>query len=296
MFYLLIRQKRRLGLYALTVCLPIFLGVASFGASLDLQPHEITVALSASGVGLLLLPILILLLLPSARHIIDLLAFILPVLAILAVPAAALQHIPAVGYTLLAVATLWTGFVLSGRFLPMVFKPRDFVAQHTFRSTKTVYTLWAEHLPDPALIDRHWCRDLEGLKLDRLEPHIRVATYRTPQGTRAQRQSITSEETYDHFYYDFVELVDGETAGATGSYGIALAKIGKDCAVTLSLNVHKLPFPAWLGVWLDDLLGDEADHHVARETGRTDFSITSRSNTRPSLTPERAPDPIAVPV
>jgi len=89
-----------------------------------------------------------------------------------------------------------------------------------------------------------------------------------------QRQRLTEETTYASFAYDFTQILDDNSDGPTGSYAINIEEHGAYRDVTISQRVNNLPIRAWLSAWLDDIAGDECDHHVARAENRTDYSIT----------------------
>jgi len=251
------RQRRRLALFALMVALPFSaLVFASAEPLWGLTAALCTAACAA--VCVLALPLLILRFAPHLRSACE--GSIIGVIVGISLQLATLplQGIPMLGpwqaIIGLALLVLFFAFDLPNRLLPA----RDYIGTAQFRTKQTVYTLWADHLPDPGLLDRHWSDALHNLVMDKRDPNVRIATYRTAEGDMRQRQRFTEETTYASFAYDFTQILDDNS----------------DRDVTISQRVNNLPIRAWLSAWLDDIAGDECDHHVARAENRTDYSIT----------------------
>lgn len=273
MFSMFRRQRRRLALFALIAALPF--AALVFASVMPLRgPTFAACAASIAGFCLMGLPLLILRFAPGLRSACEGLVIGVIVGVALQVATLPLSGIPMLGpwqaIIGLALLLMFFAFDLPNRLLPT----RDYIGTDRFRTKQSVYTLWADHLPDPGLLDRHWSDALHSLEMDKRDPTVRVATYRTGEGDMRQRQRMTEETTYNSFAYDFTQLQDDGSEGPTGTYAVSIEDQGSYRDVTISHRVNALPIRAWLAAWLDDIVGDECDHHVARTESRADYSIT----------------------
>lgn len=276
MYRLFKRQRRRLILFAAFAALPVaaLIGLAALPA------WGVWGALCAgalSGVCMISLPLFALRFAPHYRALCE--GAILGVIVGIALQLATrpLADIPMLGpwqvFVGLGLLILFFAFDLPNRLLPA----RTYRGRQTFRTPQSTYTLWANHLPDPGLLDRHWSDALHELVMDRRNPAVRIATYRTHAGLMRQRQCMTEETTYTSFAYDFTQLLADGSDGPTGHYALTIRDLGRHRDVTISQQVNGLPFMAWLSTWLDDIVGDECDHHAARGNGSLDRSVTGQS-------------------
>ena len=279
MFTLFSRQRRRLVLFALLAAFPLaaLIFVSVLPAS---GPFKALAFASATALCLMAIPALILRFAPQFRSICEgsILGVSLGVaLQLATLPLANIAPFTAWhGLAGLALLVIFFAFDLPNKLLPT----RTYTGTCNFKTHQSTYTLWADHLPDPGLLDRHWTDELHDLVIDKHNPLVRIATYQTPEGKMKQRQEITEETTYASFAYDFTQLLDDGSDGPTGGYAMSIADHGASRDVTISHRIDALPFMAWLSTWLDDIVGDECDHHRARALNASDTSMTGRRHSK----------------
>lgn len=273
MFTLYKRQRRRLNFFAAFAALPCVILI--FVSALPLWGLTIgLVSAAVAGLGLMAIPLLILRITPRFRSLCEALVIALVIGSTFQLLTLPLADLPVIGPWRAVVGivafALFFYYDLANRLLPL----RTYAGTASFSVPQSTYTIWAEHYPDPGLLDRHWSDALHNLEMPRTNPKQRVATYQTSQGEMRQRQIITEETTHASFAYDFTQLLNDNTDGPSGSYALKIVDHGLYRDVIISQQVHHLPIMTWLSTWLDDIVGDECDHHRARGLKVPDFSIT----------------------
>lgn len=254
------RQRRRLGLYGLCLALSACALLVVLGRS-----PQVLITLGGGFAGAMLIACVSLSVIPRKRRILDGIILIAAVMVPMWSLATyfALPQAAALSLSVIIVVALKR---LPNKLIP----PRNFTDTQRFRTPQSAYALWAAHLPDPGLLDRHWSSELQSLRLDHNDPDVRIATYEFPEGTVKKTLLLTALETHQYFAYDFQQ--DG---GASGTYTFKIAENGPTCDVTISLTLNALPFSVWLSAWVDDILRDEVDHHRAIASGAADRSLTA---------------------
>lgn len=271
MLRLLKRQRRRLALYAVTVALP----AAVFVLLLALPSQGAAVA-GAISVGVFMAPLAIIIAVlrfaPVFRPLLDQLCALGVLSAVLTPLFFPLeQYVP---YIALALIWICLFIVIRTRPLNRFLPKRSYSATARYRTSQSPYRVWAEQLPDPGLVDRHWAPILKRIDLNRVNPDTRVATFASGAAEWRQRQTTTALQMHESFAYDFADLdADGHEV-MTGSYEMRILEHGPHRDVQITFRTEPLPFTTWLGYWLDDTVGDQCDYHFAKANALPDYSMT----------------------
>ncbi|SEW16456.1 hypothetical protein SAMN04488515_1355 [Cognatiyoonia koreensis] len=277
MFRLLKRQRRRLTLYALFVAFPIAIAVISMmlGSQIGvggMQWRLDLIAGLAAWAMTMGLPIAILYFVPDTRFLLDLLAATFTITVWPQAAASLISQEAAFATSAIACVLIiaCVRFDLIDKLMPR----RDFFGQATYRTQQSPYAIWAEHVPDPGLLDRHWCPALQSTTFDRKNANLRTSTYHFDFLQYRQRQMMTQFDMHEAFSYDFETIDDDNQTIHRGTFSLQIIEHGRYRDVRIKESQQKLRFTDWLVNWMDDSVGDQADHLMARAQNMEDRSVT----------------------
>ncbi|MEW9918639.1 hypothetical protein AB2B41_03420 [Marimonas sp. MJW-29] len=286
MFRLIYRQRRRLLFGTFFVTMALILMALDFGGAEIIGPYPTWIMLTAVGLtsllvalGVLLTGILIILLMPNWRSMIELFALIFFVNAVLGILAPSVYDIPYFGgfmplFLTIAIFSLVYGEALD-RFRLWV----DYDATRSFVSPKAPEELWAELVPCEAPVEGHWDSLLYRLEPDPEDADTLQAQY-THGGSCYEHQTMTFlEKEAPHIarYHHVGEVDPKNRSLVEGIYEVRITpREGGGSTVTFLTRRNLMLHRQALAMWFDDHLGDQADHLRARHMGRADWSQTGR--------------------